>query len=385
LNILFLIRFFSPDVGGSEFLFCTIAELLARNGHNVWVITNKLEGVNYIEHPNIKIIFVSSHLLSDLKKWKQKYKINFIFPAINKGRKIIKNEKIDLIHSNLFEPAYAASILSSITSVPHILTIHDTTPIKKEFLEDWKKQKKNSKLKIFFGTLIFKTVFKLKHDAIHTVSNKTKEDLEKFYKNKPIHVIQNSIPIKSAQKVPVVPFQFVYVGRLTLHKNLPLALRAIKKLASKYPKIKLIIAGDGDYRKHLEKIVSALGIQQNVVFKGHVTEDEKYRLLASSQALVFPSLFEGFGLVILEAFMQKKPVLVPNVRPLSDIVEDQKTGWILGKNDEGQWAKTIENIIENPKISIKMGNQARKVLEEKYSIEVFYQNILNMYQTVLKT
>jgi len=150
LNILILIRFFSPEVGGSEFLFCTIAELLAKNGHNVWVITNKLEGVNYIQHPNIKTIFVSSHPLSDLKKWKQQYKINFIFSALSKGMKIIKNEKIDLIHSNLFEPAIAASILSSLTSKPHILAIHDITPMKKEFLEEWNKQKENSRLKSFF-------------------------------------------------------------------------------------------------------------------------------------------------------------------------------------------------------------------------------------------
>lgn len=384
MNILILIRFFSPDVGGSEFLFCTIAEILAKNGHNVWVITNKLNGVRYIQHKNITTTFISSYNLDVLKKWKQTYKLKFIISAINKGKKIIKQNKIDIIHSNLFEPAIAASVLSTLTSIPHILTIHDVTPIKKELLEQWVKQENNSKLKGYLGIKIFKFIFKLKHAAIHTVSNKTKDDLKNFYKEKPIYVIENSIVIKEETKVRVNQMQFVYVGRLTLHKNLPLVLRVVKRIQSRYPNVKLIIAGDGDYRKHLEKIVSDLKLEDNVIFKGHVTEAEKEKLLASSQALVFPSLFEGFGLVILEAFMQKKPVLVPNVRPLSDIVEDQKTGFILDKDDEEQWTKTIENMIENPEISLKMGNQARQVLEKKYSAESFYKNILNMYQTVLK-
>jgi len=384
LNILILIRFFSPEVGGSEFLFCTIAELLAKNGHNVWVITNKLEGVNYIQHPNIKTIFVSSHPLSDLKKWKQQYKINFIFSSLSKGMKIIKNEKIDIIHSNLFEPTIASSILSSLTSKPHILTIHDITPIKKEFLEGWNKQKKNSRLKSFFGTSINKTILRLKHDAIHTVSRKTKEDLENFYKNKPIHVIANSIPLKNEEKIATIPFQFVYIGRLVFHKNIPLVLRAIKKVMSRYPKVTLIIAGDGDYRKKLEKIVAELAIQQNVIFKGHVTEEEKQRLLASSQALVFPSLFEGFGLVILEAFMQKTPALVSDVRPLSDIVEHKETGLVIPAHDENEWANAMENLIQDPKLALKMGEAGRKVLEERYSLEIFYNKILAMYEKVLK-
>src|SRR5437899_6874528 len=110
-----------------------------------------------------------------------------------------------------------------------------------------------------------------------------------------------------------------------------------------------------------------------------MSEQEKQRLLCMSQALVFPSLIEGFGLVILEAFACKKPVLVSNVRPLSDIVEDKITGFVTSPDDSGQWAKAMEQIIKDPEKAQKMGNAAREVLETKYNVQVMQNKILRMY------
>lgn len=383
MNILILIRFFSPDVGGSEFLFCTIAEILAKNGHNVWIITNKLEGVKYIEHSKIHIVFVSSYNLDVLKNWKQKYKIKYLFSAIKEGKKIIKNEKIDLIHSNPFEPIVAGSILSSLTRKPHIITIHDTTPVNKKLLEQWVAEG-NSQWKARIGTRFFKFIFKLKHVAIHTVSEKTSNDLKIFEKKKPIFVIPNAIEIPKEIKRDIIPRQFVYVGRLVQHKNLPIAIKAINIVKESFPDVKLIIAGNGDQLANLEKLVSELDLKQNVIFKGHVTDEEKQTLLSSSLALIFPSLYEGFGLVILEAFAQKKPALVSNVKPLSEIVDDKKTGILIQKNNETEWANAMTYLLKNLDVAEKMGMEARNQMERRYSITTFHEKIMAMYSEFVR-
>ena len=85
MNILLLSRFFSPSVGGSELLFCIIAEFLAQNGHNVWVIANKLEAMDSPIHKNIKTIFVSSQTSQRIKSWKQKDKLRYHISAIIAG------------------------------------------------------------------------------------------------------------------------------------------------------------------------------------------------------------------------------------------------------------------------------------------------------------
>jgi len=170
------------------------------------------------------------------------------------------------------------------------------------------------------------------------------------------------------------------VGRLVFHKNIQVVIKSLKLLKEKFPKISLVIIGKGPYRPQLEKLVSEANLQKNVIFKGHVSEEEKNHLIASSQALVFPSLFEGFGLVILEAFMQKKPVLVSDVRPMSDIVENKKTGLVISPNDERKWAEAIELILSDQNNATKMGTSGREELEAKYSIDSMGKQILKMYE-----
>jgi len=384
MNILILIRFFTPSVGGSELLFCTIAEKLAENGHKVWVISNKLKGLEYPQHENITTVFVSTHDKQIIKKWSQFNKIKYFFYTLNAAFKIVRNEKIDIIHTNPFEPIVVGSILSFFSSKPHIMTIHDLTPINKKVLEEWINKTKNKKFKAILGSIIMKTIFRLNHAAIHTVSEKSKDDLVSFGEKKPIFVIENAIPLRERIDVSVNPLQFVYVGRLVLYKNITIVLQALKLVKKNFPKVIFIIAGDGDYRENLEKTVIDLGLSDNVFFKGHVSDEEKFQLISSSVAFIFPSLYEGFGLVILEAFMKKTPVLVSDVRPLSDIVENEKTGLILPVNDEKKWARAMEKLLQYPELALKMGEEARKVFEEKYSMDIFYKQIINMYEKVIK-
>jgi len=99
---------------------------------------------------------------------------------------------------------------------------------------------------------------------------------------------------------------------------------------------------------------------------------------------VFPSLLEGFGLVILEAFEFKKPILVANISPLSDIVDHGKTGFVISPQDEKEWAKSMEMIIKEPEKAVKMGESGRKVLEEKYDPKLMCQKVMNMYEDIIR-
>jgi len=343
MNVLLLSDYVSAEVGGGQFVHALVAELLAKNGHKVWIIANKVEGIKNPVHENIKYYFVEHKKVERIKKQKQIEKIKFNFAAVKAGLSIIKKEKIDIIHSNPIQPVLAGAILSILTSVPHIIAFHDIAVLKKEYLKEWAKIKGNSKLKAILGFLINSFIYKLKYAAIHTVSEAVKDDLIKWGVKKPIYVISNAIPMREAENIPTNPFQFVYVGRLVFYKNVEVAIKAIKIMKNTFPNVKLIIVGDGTYKEYLKNLVKELDMADNVVFRGRVSEEEKIRIIASSQAVVFPSIHEGFGIVILEAFMQKKPVLVSDVRPLSDIIKHEKTGMVIPFNDEKKWAEVLEN------------------------------------------
>ena len=386
MNILLLSQFFSTTKGGGEYVFNLIAKSLSEQGHLVWVITNKVKNEVYPVQKNINFTFVPPLL---------EYKgglplgfyenITYVINAINKGLQIIKNEKIDIIHSNNFSPALAGSILSALSGKPHITTVHDVFSLcGKNYWKLWGKQTKSSRINVMLAPFFEKMIVKSKCAAIHTVSEATKEDLLRMGTKKPIYVIPNSIEVGRTIILESIPFQFIYIGRLVFYKNLEVVIKAIGLVKKTYPKILLLIVGDGPHRENLQKLVMDLNLEENIKFFGFVSNEEKLKLLATSQALVFPSLCEGFGLVILESFAQKKPVLVSNVQPLSDIVSDKITGLVIDPHDEIKWAENIIDIIRNPDKTKKMGDAGNDILKKKYSVENMEKMILEMYNAINK-
>jgi len=383
MNILLLSQFFSTTKGGGEYLFNVIAKKLAENNHKVWVITNKVKEENYMIHENVRIIFVPPTL---------QYKgglppgfsenLRYLFNAVKVGFKIIKNGKIDLIHSNNFTPAVVGSILSFFTLKPHITSVWDIfTLCGKDYWKKWVKQKGVSKIHAFIGPRFEKMILKIRCNAIHTISEATKDDLIKFGAKKPIHIIFPSIIKTDSKKIPQNPVQFVYVGRLVFYKNVEILIRAINLVKSESG-VKLIVIGGGPHKETLEKLTKDLKLESNVEFRGYVSTNEKLEIIRQSNALLFPSLCEGFGLVILEAFSQNRPVIVSNIRPMSDIVSHNSTGYVLEPREE-VWAEHLLNLIKNPEVSERMGKNGFELLRTKYNQELMYEKIIKMYQETI--
>ncbi|MBM2818340.1 MAG: hypothetical protein HW410_22 [Nitrosarchaeum sp.] len=383
MNILLLSQFFSTTKGGGEYVFKTIANNLAKNGHKVWVITNNVKHEKYQETDNLKIITVKPSL---------EYKgglppsflenIQYVINAYRKGTSIVKKEKIDIIHSNNFSPALAGSLISSITRVPHITTIHDIfSTYDKNFWKKWAKQSRVSYTNAMLVPFFEKLMMRFKFDCIHTVSEATRNDIIRIGAKKPICVIPNTIEDEELIQMEIKKEQFVYLGRLVFYKNVEVILRALNIVIKEYPNVKLIIAGDGPHKTTLQEI--AKKIKNNVIFMGYVTPIEKSKLLAESNALLFPSLCEGFGLVILEAFAQNRPVLVSDLKPMSDIITHGDTGYVLDPNDESEWAEYILKLVKNPEESQRMGKNGNVLLKTKYNQEVFYEKLVKMYNDLL--
>jgi len=384
MNVLLLSQFFSTSKGGGEYVFNILAKSLANNGHKVWVMTNRIIDEKYPNNDNIEMIFVPPELEYKGGLPTSFYEnLQYIINVILKAPRIIKKQKIDIIHSNNFSPTLAGAIVSSIIGKPHITTIHDIFSLcGKDYWKKWGRQKNVSKINTFLGPFVEKLMIKLNHNAVHTVSNTSKNDLIKFGEKKPIYVIPNALEV-DYKKSKENPLQFTFIGRLVFYKNLEVIIKAIAIIKEKYSKISLKIIGDGPHRKILEELVNELGLQSNIEFCGHVSSEEKIRILSESKALVFPSLCEGFGLVVLEAFSQMKPVLVANIAPLSEIVSDKINGYVVSPYDPSDWVNAIDKIINDEKNATKMGLAGRKLLEKKYNVQNMLNEILNMYNFVL--
>ncbi len=150
----------------------------------------------------------------------------------------------------------------------------------------------------------------------------------------------------------------------------------------KIPDAKLVIVGDGPSKQSLIDEALSAGLDKNVDFKGVVSDDEKIKLLYESRVLLNPSLVEGFGLVILEAFSCSKPVIVSDTRPLSDLVSDTNDGFVLSASDSNQWANKLVELISNPALCEKMGKAGQKKVVTQYSLEKIIDSVIDLYDTV---
>lgn len=386
MNVLLFSQFFSTTKGGGEYVFKSIAKVLSENGHRVWVVTNDVKNESYEESENLRIVRVRPHLeyaggIPPSFFDNIKYSINALFA----GYKIAKKEKIDIIHSNNFAPVLAGSFLSMLARIPHITTIHDVfSTYGKEFWTEWTKQSGVSRINARLVPFFEKLMIRLKAECIHTVSEATKRDILQLGAKKPVRVIPNCILHKEPTTAKTNPRQFVFIGRLVFYKNVQVLIRAASIVSKEFPDFKIVVAGDGPYRNTLEKLAEDMDVSESIEFRGYVTPKEKEKILAESNALLFPSKIEGFGLVMLEAFQQKKPVIASDIPPMSEIIQDGKNGFLLDADNEKLWAEKIKIMIKDYGMSQSMGKAAHEILGKKYGTRSFYENMIKMYEGVLR-
>lgn len=175
-------------------------------------------------------------------------------------------------------------------------------------------------------------------DAIIAVSNNTKNDLVRLLKVNPdrIHLVYEGVDenyfispsqdtLNSVQRKFNLPSRFIYyVGSIEPRKNLSVVVKALAQMGSGHSgTIKLVISGSKEWlSSDLYKLVGELGLEDQVIFTGQVSESEKIALLHLATALVFPSIYEGFGLMVLEAFAAGCPVITSRVSSLPEVAGD---------------------------------------------------------------
>jgi glycosyltransferase involved in cell wall biosynthesis len=387
MRILYFTQLFYPALfGGGEYIFYQWANELAKKGHNISVITQNLTNEKSEDKVNgIKIFRVGTELEpSGTLPTGIADNLSYLVSAFFKGIQIVKKNKIDLIHSNTYIPTISAHLCSKITGIPHIATVHDVySTSTKDFWNKWSTQKGISKSTQTAGPFVEKLISKLHVSMFHTVSEQSKQDLISLGVKQKITVIPNGIdPSQYENNYTKTKNQAIFVGRLIFYKNVETILDAFGLVIKKIPDAKLVIVGDGPTKQSLIEKTRSLGIQNNVTFTGRVSHQDKVKMLSQSQVLLNPSIIEGFGIVVLEGFACGIPAIVSDSKPLSDLVDDSKDGYVVSATDPQKWAVKILDIFSNEKKSQDMGMAGKDKIISKYSISKISADLLELYKKI---
>src|SRR3989338_5668840 len=281
--------------------------------------------------------------------------------------RIVIKEKIDIVHAHWIVPqGFVAAIIKKITGVRYIATAHagDVFPLKSGFMKSAAR-------------------FVLRNSSYCTANSAyTKKNLINIGGTDRIKIIPMGVDLKrfssskssSSLKKKIDAKQIILsVGRLAEKKGIIYLITAMPMILKKFPKAKLVIAGDGSERQSLERKVKEMGVDNNVIFAGNVKNSELPEYYSSSDVFVGPSIItkkgdtEGLGVVFLESIAAGTPVIGSNVGGIPDIIIHGKTGLLVEQKSPQEIADSVIKILSNKNLAKNLIKNAKKHISKKYS------------------
>ena len=157
----------------------------------------------------------------------------------------------------------------------------------------------------------------------------------------------------------------LFVGRLVREKGTEVLVDAIPAVIAARPEAKFVVAGGGEHR-HLWERAAARGVGHKVVFAGFVPEEDLPRLYAAADVAVFPSLYEPFGIVALEAMAAGVPVVTSDIGGLREVVRHGVTGLHTWANNPHSLAGGIVRVLSEPRLAKRLRRAGREEVRRRY-------------------
>jgi phosphatidylinositol alpha-1,6-mannosyltransferase len=178
------------------------------------------------------------------------------------------------------------------------------------------------------------------------------------------------------------------VGNLVARKGHDMVIRALPFVRKTMPNVTYLIAGEGPYRRELERLASEAGVRENVVLSGRITAVNLAAVYALCDVFIMPSRerrdlcdVEGFGLVFLEAGACGKPVVGGRSGGIPDAVVDGVTGFLANPDDPEAIAQSLLTLLQDRELARRMGDEGRQRVIRQFT----WQGIARQVQGILES
>jgi glycosyltransferase involved in cell wall biosynthesis len=175
----------------------------------------------------------------------------------------------------------------------------------------------------------------------------------------------------------------LFAGRLAPQKAVDDLITALDLLQHVEPNLRTLIVGDGPLRDRLREMAHAFQLDDRVKFLGH--RNDVPRLLAASDLLVLPSLYEGLPNVVLEAMRFRKPVVATSAPGTTEVVKDGETGLLVPLQLPTALAKAIRDLIRDPAMARRMGEAGRARVEAEFGASKMINRFAHLYESIARS
>ena len=350
-----------PEAGGAERFTHEVARRLVDKGHEVTIVTSRPEGLPAEEEiAGYRVLRAGGRYTVYLKARK-------IYMEALRGKVDLVVDEVNTLP--FFTVKYARE--------PVVALIHQLAR------EYWLLELKPPIS--WIGYILEPKYLSLyKHTPTITVSESTKRDLEKLGFER-IYVVPEGLNMKPLGKTPEKNGDpaVIFLGRLKKTKQPDHAIKAFKLVAEKISDAKLLIVGDGPLKSKLHRLVKRLKLEGRVTIYGRVDEERKIELLREAQALIFPAVREGWGLVVLEANACGTPAVGYDVPGLRDSIRHGETGILVPPGDVKALTEALTHLLTDDGLREKLSKNALE-WSRQFSWDKTAEEFLKMINHVVK-
>lgn len=347
--------------GGAEKVVYQICKDVSQDAKNIEMLVASTGGIHEEE---LARLGVKHYTIPDIDGKNPIVMLKIYF----KLRKIIKSEKIDIVHSHHRMAAFYCRLLNIFhRKFKRVYTAHNIFENKRSLLR-----------------------FALKGSEVIAVGDGVKKNLVDFYgiKEENVKIIYNSI--EKLEKIDKPQDEFLKerankilvgtIGRLTEQKGMDVYISAMSEIIKENKNVFAIVIGDGELRQDLEDLAKKLEVQDNVKFLGY--RKDVIELICQMDFIVLASRWEGLPLTPIETFSVGKTIVATNIDGNNEIVEDKFNGLLCEKDNISDLKEKINTLIADAGMRKTLEENAQKTFNEKFSYESFIKNYKEIYNNL---
>jgi glycosyltransferase involved in cell wall biosynthesis len=306
-----------------------------------------------------------------------------IFKTAKKVNNYLKTEAIDILHTHLFHADLMAAVLKTFFN-KNIRIISTKHGYQEKVLQQYNAldYKKPNDLYYYITKYILSKI------NINIAVSKAMADLyfNLGISNTHFPYIHHGITLQQFDKAAYTATcrkacpQLITVGRVEVIKGHRFLIDAMPIVLQIFPQAKLLILGDGSEKANCEEQVKKADLQNNIEFLGFI--QQPYHYISNSDVIIQPSFFESFGLVFIEGFALKTPIIAFDAPAANEILENDKTALLVNKGDSKALAEKIIYLLSNPDVAKQITENAYEKYKREFTTEAMVKKMAVWYKSL---
>lgn len=374
MKILQVTSVFPPRIGGLEKCVYNISKGLVEEGHQTIVYTTNSPRSKTYELKDGVVIHRIPVFIT-------------VFGApIALFLPYMIRENVDLVHVHV-PPVFGAIssiVFGKMKRVPVIVTFHNDTVARARW--------QNFLVRIY--NVILNRLILGKVNLITVPSQAYRMELKRrgIDENR-IRTINNGIELstrkgfnvnKLKQQLGLLEKEIVlFVGALEKRKGVEFLIKAFPRVKNKILNVKFLIVGNGSEKTNLESLAHDLKASGDILFTGHVTDEQLEVFYEISDAFVLPSLYETFGLVLLEAMAHSKPIVATRILGVSELVNSGINGILVEPRNSEQLSEAIIQVLSEKDYANRLGMNGER-FSKKFEWKTAVSKYVDAYRECLR-